>query len=143
MTSMREIVQKLVNQFAIRNGFKKAWIEKHWAELVGREAEKHSRPHRVDHEVLFVNVDSSVWNQELFMRRRQLLEKINGSFSHVILNDVKYQIGHFSFFQEPPKDKGEKISGLIDNRIGQEQRRQIDFQNMAVLAGLRRKRRKI
>ena len=143
MTSMRAIVQKLVNQFASRNGFKKAWIEKHWAELVGLEAEKHSRPHRVEHEVLFVNVDSSVWNQELFMRRRQLLEKINGSFSHVILNDVKYQIGHFSFFQEPPKDKGEKISGLIDNRIGQEKRRQIDFQNMAVLAGLRRKRRKI
>ena len=140
---MRAIVQKLVNQFASRNGFKKAWIEKHWAELVGLEAEKHSRPHRVEHEVLFVNVDSSVWNQELFMRRRQLLEKINGSFSHVILNDVKYQIGHFSFFQEPPKDKREKISGLIDNRIGQEKRRQIDFQNMAVLAGLRRKRRKI
>ena len=96
MTSMREIVQKLVNQFAIRNGFKKAWIEKHWAELVGLEAGKHSRPHRVDHEVLFVNVDSSVWNQELFMTRRNLIQKINGNFSQAIVKEIKYQIGHFA-----------------------------------------------
>ena len=96
MTSMREIVQKLVNQFAIRNGFKKAWIEKHWAELVGLEAEKHSRPHRVEHEVLFVNVDSSVWNQELFMTRRSLIQKINSNFSQAIVKEIKYQIGHFA-----------------------------------------------
>ena len=143
MSSIQEIIQKILDKLADKDGFKKAWIEKHWPDLVGSEASRHSLPQRVERAVLFVNVDSSVWNQELFMRRRQLLEKINGSFSHVILNDVKYQIGHFSFFQEPPKDKREKISGLIDNRIGQEQRRQIDFQNMAVLAGLRRKRRKI
>ena len=143
MSSIQEIIQKILDKLADKDGFKKAWIEKHWPDLVGSEASRHSLPQRVERAVLFVNVDSSVWNQELFMRRRQLLEKINGSFSHVILNDVKYQIGHFSFFQELPKDKGEKISGLIDNRIGQEQRRQIDFQNMAVLAGLRRKRRKI
>ena len=143
MSSIQEIIQKILDKLADKDGFKKAWIEKHWPDLVGSEASRHSLPQRVERAVLFVNVDSSVWNQELFMRRRQLLEKINGSFSHVILNDVKYQIGHFSFFQEPPKDKGEKTSGLIDNRIGQEQRRQIDFQNMTVLAGLRRKRRKI
>ena len=143
MSSIQEIIQNILDKLAYKDGFKKAWIEKHWPDLVGSEASRHSLPQRVERAVLFVKVDSSVWKQELFMRRRQLLEKINGSFSHVILNDVKYQIGHFSFFQEPPKDKGEKISGLIDNRIGQEQRRQIDFQNMAVLAGLRRKRRKI
>ena len=143
MSSIQEIIQNILDKLADKDGFKKAWIEKHWPDLVGSEASRHSLPQRVERAVLFVNVDSSVWNQELFMRRRQLLEKINGSFSHVILNDVKYQIGHFSFFQEPPKDKREKISGLIDNRIGQEKRRQIDFQNMAVLAGLRRKRRKI
>ena len=143
MSSIQEIIQNILDKLAYKDGFKKAWIEKHWPDLVGSEASRHSLPQRVERAVLFVNVDSSVWNQELFMRRRQLLEKINGSFSHVILNDVKYQIGHFSFFQEPPKDKREKISGLIDNRIGQEKRRQIDFQNMAVLAGLRRKRRKI
>ena len=143
MSSIQEIIQKILDKLADKDGFKKAWIEKNWPDLVGSEASRHSLPQRVERAVLFVNVDSSVWNQELFMRRRQLLEKINGSFSHVILNDVKYQIGHFSFFQEPPKDKREKISGLIDNRIGQEKRRQIDFQNMTVLAGLRRKRRKI
>ena len=95
MTSMREIIQKLVNQCSARNGFKIAWIEKHWAELVGLEAGKHSRPHRVDHEVLFVNVDSSVWNQELFMTRRNLIQKINGNFSQAIVKEIKYQIGHF------------------------------------------------
>ena len=143
MSSIREIIRNIVNKLADKDGFKRAWVEKHWPELVGLEASRHSLPQRVERATLFVSVDSSVWNQELFMRRRQLLQKINDNFSHVILQDIKYQLGHFLFFQEPTKEKLEKISGLIDNRIGQDQRRQIDFQEMTILAGLRRKRHKI
>jgi predicted nucleic acid-binding Zn ribbon protein len=118
VSSIREIIRNIVNKLADKDGFKRAWVEKHWPELVGVEASRHSLPQRVERAVLFVNVDSSVWNQELFMRRRQLLQKINGSFSHVILNDVKYQIGHFSFSQEPRRIKGKRFPGWSITGLG-------------------------
>ncbi len=137
MTSMRAIVQKLVNQFASRNGFKKAWIEKHWAELVGLEAEKHSRPHRVEHEVLFVNVDSSVWNQELFMMRRNLIQKINGNFSQAIVKEIKYQIGHFAL-EEGKAPIGEFTLPQLGDLP--KKRRSVSFWDEIVLNGLQKKR---
>ena len=137
MISMREIVQKLYQQFAIRNGFKKAWIEKHWLELVGLEAGKHSRPHRVEHEVLFVNVDSSVWNQELFMTRRNLIQKINGNFSQVIIREIKYQIGHFATEEGRPP-VGEVSLPQPDEL--QEKSRGGSFWDEIVLHGLQKKR---
>ncbi len=137
MASIREIVQKLVNQFAIRNGFKKAWIEKHWAELVGREAEKHSRPHRVEHEVLYVNVDSSVWNQELFMTRRSLIQKINSNFSQAIVKEIKYQIGHFAA-EESKVSAGELP--LPQPGAFQKISRGASFWDEMVLHGLQKKR---
>ena len=137
MTSMLEIVQKLVNQFASRNGFKKAWIEKHWSELVGLEAGKHSRPHRVDHEVLFVNVDSSVWNQELFMTRRNLIQKINGNFSQAIVKEIKYQIGHFA--AEDGKAPAGEIP-LTPSGDLQAKSRGGSFWDEIVLHGLQKKR---
>ena len=137
MTSMRAIVQKLVNQFASRNGFKKAWIEKHWAELVGLEAEKHSRPHRVEHEVLFVNVDSSVWNQELFMTRRTLIQKINGNFSQAIVKEIKYQIGHFAL-EEGKAPVGEFPLPQLGDLP--KKSRSVSFWDEIVLNGLQKKR---
>ena len=137
MKSMREVVQKLVNQFASRNGFKKAWIEKHWPELVGLEAGKHSRPHRVDREVLFVNVDSSVWNQELFMTRRNLIQKINGNFSQAIVKEIKYQIGHFAVEEGKPP-AGEYL--LPQPADLQEKSRGDSFLDEIVLQGLQKKR---
>ena len=137
MTSMREIVQILVNRFASRNGFKIAWIEKNWTNLVGQEAGKHSRPHRVDHEVLFVNVDSSVWNQELFMTRRNLIQKINGNFSQAIVKEIKYQIGHFSAVESKAPEKEHPLPQLGDC---QEKSRGGLFWDEMVLHRLQKKR---
>ena len=96
MSSIQEIIQKILDKLADKDGFKKAWIEKNWPDLVGSEASRHSLPQRVERAVLFVNVDSSVWNQELFMTRRTLIQKINGNFSSAIVKEIKYQIGHFT-----------------------------------------------
>ena len=58
----------------------KEQLAKHWEELVGKEAGRHSRPYKIEHDILFVSVDSSVWNQELFMKKTILISTINKTF---------------------------------------------------------------
>ena len=77
------------------NGYKKAWLTKYWKEIVGETADKHTRPYKVDRDVLFVSVDSSVWNQELFMNKGNLIININRKFAKKIVKDVKCQMGYF------------------------------------------------
>ena len=96
MTTIKEVIQKIVDKFSSLNGYKKAWIEKHWLELIGAAAASHALPYKVERNILFVRVDSSVWNQELFMDKRNFINKVNNCFSNKIIDDVKYQIGYFS-----------------------------------------------
>ena len=77
------------------NGYKKAWLTKYWKEIVGETADKHTRPYKIDRDVLFVSVDSSVWNQELFMKKGSLISNINRKFAKKIVKDVKCQMGYF------------------------------------------------
>ena len=128
MTTIKEVIQKIVDKFSLLNGYKKAWIEKHWVKLIGEAAAVHSLPYKVERNILFVRVDSSVWNQELFMDKRNLINKVNTFFSKKIIDDVKFQIGYFNkneniheisddtlFFLE--KELSEKRASLLDRKI--------------------------
>ena len=75
------------------NGYKNYWLGQHWAEIAGDVANKHSRPYKIDQEVLYVRVDSSAWNYNLFMIKKTLLKKINQSFGCLIIKDIKYHMG--------------------------------------------------
>ncbi len=96
MTIIKEVIKGIVDKFSSLNGYKKAWIEKHWLKLIGEAAAVHALPYKVESNILFVRVDSSVWTQELFMDKRNLINQVNNNFSKKIIEDVKFQIGHFT-----------------------------------------------
>ena len=75
------------------NGFKNYWLGQHWVEIAGEAANRHSRPYKIEKEVLYVRVDSSVWNYNLFMMKNTLMKKINQSFGCLIIKDIKYHMG--------------------------------------------------
>jgi predicted nucleic acid-binding Zn ribbon protein len=109
MTTIRAVIQKIIAKMTVMNGYKEAWVKKYWLDLVGEDAVKHSIPYKVERNILFVRVDSSVWNQEMFMKRGSLIKKINQSFSQKIIDDVKYQMGYFT--------KKEEASGISINDL--------------------------
>lgn len=128
MTTIKIVIQRIVDKFSSLNGYKKAWIEKHWLELIGETAASHALPYKVERNILFVRVDSSVWNQELFMEKRNLINKVNNCFSNKIIEDVKYQIGYFTKSENThemsvdmllllEKELCEKRASLLDMKI--------------------------
>lgn len=109
MTTIRAVIQKIIAKMTVMNGYKKAWVEKYWLDLVGEEAVRHSIPYKVERNILFVRVDSSVWNQEMFMNRGSLINKINQSFAQKIIDDVKYQMGYFSKSEDSSAVSGKDL----------------------------------
>ena len=64
-----------------------------WPEIVGRRIAEHSRATRVDGRRLFVEVDSSVWAQELTLMKRTILREINDRVGNGTIENVHFVIG--------------------------------------------------
>ena len=93
MTAIFDIIQKMHEKFLSYEGYQRALVEKHWEEIVGSSAKRHSYPRKILDKILYISVDSSVWNQSLFMEKKRLIEKINHRFPKQIVIDLKFQIG--------------------------------------------------
>jgi hypothetical protein len=109
VTAMSEIIKKICEKLSRQEGYQRAWLEKHWAEVVGKSASRHSMPRMVRNQILYVNVDSSTWNQALFIEKRRLVQKVNQCFISKIIHDLKFQMGNdgdFSINEEKGKVEG-------------------------------------
>lgn len=64
-----------------------------WTEVVGERVAAHSRALRVDGGRLLVEVDSSVWAQELSLMRRRILRDINERIGKGVIETVHFVLG--------------------------------------------------
>lgn len=67
-----------------------------WEKIVGREIALHAMPRSVRGNRLTLIVDSSVWGNELSLRRPEIIEKINRSLGRGAIEQIVLRIG------EPP-----------------------------------------
>lgn len=129
MIGIKVVIQTIVDKLSYMAGYKKAWLEKHWVELVGEETGKHSRPFKIEKDILFVSVDSSVWNQEIFMKRANLINIINQKFAHKIVEDVKCQMGHVTSREGIERADTELLSSVTSHGKKRDQRRNANVMN--------------
>jgi len=64
-----------------------------WADIVGRKVAEHARAYKVDGGRLFVEVDSSVWSQELTMMKRNILRQINDRIGRNTIDNIHFVLG--------------------------------------------------
>jgi predicted nucleic acid-binding Zn ribbon protein len=65
-----------------------------WSEAVGADVAKHCRPVIVRAGVLEAEVDSSVWCQQLQMRRPELLAKLQATLGEDAPSDLRFRVGY-------------------------------------------------
>ncbi len=64
-----------------------------WPQIVGRRIAEHSRATRVDSGRLFVEVDSSVWAQELTLMKMTILRQVNDRTGSATIENIHFVIG--------------------------------------------------
>jgi predicted nucleic acid-binding Zn ribbon protein len=64
-----------------------------WPDVVGRRVAEHARAVRVDGGKLLVEVDSSVWTQELTMMKLEILRQINERIGRDAIDNVHFVLG--------------------------------------------------
>jgi len=65
-----------------------------WPEAVGAEVARHSRPEGLRAGVLEVSVDTSVWCQDLQMRRPAILAALRDQLGEDAPEDLRFRVGY-------------------------------------------------
>ena len=95
ITPIGQIVKDVFAEMESKKNISKEEAEARWIELVGEAGAKHTKPVTLRKGVLNVLVDSSVWMQEVNMRKRGLLKGLKRLLGKDRISEIKFMIGEF------------------------------------------------
>ena len=93
ITPIGDIVKSVFSQLENAQVLCKEDVEKEWKNIAGDGAARHSKPETLRKGVLTVRVDSSVWMQELTMKKRNLLKGLKRAFGKDKIAEIHFKIG--------------------------------------------------
>ena len=64
-----------------------------WNRAVGAAVASNAQPAAFKQRLLIVHVSSSVWLQELYYQKADLIERINAEAGQTVVDDIQFKIG--------------------------------------------------
>lgn len=88
-TPLKAVVDEIVRKFGWEEEMRTESVRMKWAEIVGASAAKVSTVKNLDENgVLSVRVDSPVWKSEIWLRRNELVKKLNDKLGYKIIKEL-------------------------------------------------------
>lgn len=89
--SIEIAIDELVNNLGIKKKLKELDAVVYWDSVVGKQISKMTTATRIINGVLFVNVKTSTWRNELTMRKKDIIDKLNNFIGIEIVKDIKFR----------------------------------------------------
>jgi len=83
-------LDELVNSLGIKKKLKEYDAIIYWDLVVGRQIAKMSTATRITQGVLFVHVKTSTWRNELTLRKKEIIDKLNTVVGLNAVKDIKF-----------------------------------------------------
>lgn len=61
-----------------------------WGDVVGKKIAENTEIVSVEHGVLFVRASSSSWSQELQLKKKEILLKVNNKIGNKVITDLRF-----------------------------------------------------
>ncbi len=87
------LVPRVLKDLGLEESARALRVAERWEAVVGEEVARHSRPTGIRGGVLEVTVDSSVWCQQLQMRRPELLASLREALGADAPRDLWLRVG--------------------------------------------------
>ena len=87
-----DILPRVLELLGLDNRFEEVKLMQGWAEVVGPVVAKKSRPRMLKNGILFIEVENSVWMQELWFHQKQIIERIKEEYPKVTVKGVRLEI---------------------------------------------------
>ena len=92
--SMDGLVKQVLSGIGLDRKRGEAEIAKVWNEIIDPTITEHAQPDSMAKGTLFVNVDTSVWLDEIVRyRRKEILQRLQHSFGREVIKRISFRIG--------------------------------------------------
>lgn len=83
-------LDELVNNLGIKSKLKELDAIINWDTVVGKQISQMTTAMSIIKGVLFVHVSTSTWRNELTLRKKEIINKLNDSIGTGIVKDIKF-----------------------------------------------------
>ena len=90
MQSLKITIDSMLRKLGIDNAIAQNNALNIWNDVVGESVAKNAKPDRVEHGVLIVKVSSPTWRQELYFKKKEIIEKINHTIGKNVIRDIRF-----------------------------------------------------
>lgn len=84
-------LDSLIENLGIRKKLREQEVFVLWAEAVGERIAKVATPTRMTQGTLVVSVKTGPWRNELAMRKKEIVDRLNKSLGEELVRDIKFQ----------------------------------------------------
>ncbi|MDD5065412.1 MAG: DUF721 domain-containing protein [bacterium] len=91
-----EKIGDLLSELVQKKGWNKflalEQLKKKWPEIVGQNIGNHTTPLSITHKKLFIQVDSSIWANQLNFLKDKIMETINQYYKKELVNEIFFTV---------------------------------------------------
>ena len=84
-------LDELVNSLGIKTKLHEYDAVLYWDSIVGEQIARMTTATRITKGVLFVSVKTSTWRNELTLRKKEIIDKLNTAIGISTIKDIKFQ----------------------------------------------------
>jgi predicted nucleic acid-binding Zn ribbon protein len=88
---MSSALDELVKGLGIEKKLREYDAVVYWESAVGEQIAKMTKATRIEKGVLFVSVRTSTWRNELTLRKKEIVNKLNGVVGNNVVKDIRFQ----------------------------------------------------
>lgn len=84
-------IRDVIKEYGLEEKLKNTSVINLWSEIVGERIAQVAKATRIKDGKLSVNVENSVWRNELIFLKKEIIQKINNRFKEEIVKDIIFR----------------------------------------------------
>jgi predicted nucleic acid-binding Zn ribbon protein len=85
------VLGELMDELGLSRKLREQNVLTSWEQVVGLQIARVAKPQKIENGVLVVSVASAAWRNELSIRRREIIGKINGKAGRAVVRDIRFR----------------------------------------------------
>ena len=85
------VIKRLITDLGLKKRYNQERIIQRWPEIVGETIARRAKATRIENGKLYVSVDRPTWRNELILRKKDILGRINSVMKHDVVKDIIFR----------------------------------------------------
>ncbi len=89
--SLKDVIREFVEVFRLKNKLDQYRLIDKWEPVVGKMIAKHTKGLSVSRRTLYVEMDSSIVRNEVYLLKSKIIDELNKGFGETIIDNIVFK----------------------------------------------------